>query len=120
MSDTCSAKPPVGKSPGDVVAIGADDEVPAVAKSPGDVDATPAVVKSPARAETASKQVKAIADRNRFMGCLLKIRVDDARFVTSIVNTTVSGSSWQGLGRQLVFARTLPVSLHSYRKVILP
>ena len=37
----------------------------------------------------------------------LKIRVDDARFVTSIENTTVSGSSWQGLGRQLVFGSLL-------------
>jgi hypothetical protein len=103
--DTCSAKPAVGKSPGDVVPVGAGDETPAVGKSPGDVN--PAVGKSPAKAETASKQVKAIADSNRFMGCLLKFRVDDARFVTSIENTTVSGSSWQGFRRQLVFGSLL-------------
>jgi hypothetical protein len=78
--------------------------MPAVGKSPGEVN--PAVGRSPAKAETASKQVKAIADSNRFMGGLLKFRVDDARFVTSIVNTTVSGSSWQGFRRRLVFART--------------
>jgi hypothetical protein len=56
---------------------------PPVGKFPGGVDVTPAVVKSPARAEKASTQVKAIADRNRFMSCLLKFRVDDARFLTS-------------------------------------
>ena len=105
MSDICSAKPLVGKSPGDVVPVGAGDETPPVGRSPGEGE--PPVGKSPANAETASAQVKAIADRNRFMGCLLKIRVDDARFVTSIVNTTVSGSSWQGLRRQLVFGSLL-------------
>ena len=72
VSDTCSAKPPVGKSPGDVVSVGAGDETPPVGRSPGEGDVKPPVGKSPANAETASTQVKAVADRNRFIGCLLK------------------------------------------------
>ena len=77
-SDTSSAKPAVVESPGDVVPVGAVDVTPPVGKSSGDGDIRPPVGRKPAEAETASRQVKAIADRNRFMSCLLLRRAKPA------------------------------------------
>jgi hypothetical protein len=69
--DTSSAKPPVCKSAGDVVSAGEVDVTPPVGSWPGVVAVKPLVGRKPAEAEAANKQVKAIADRNRFMSCLL-------------------------------------------------
>lgn len=80
-SDTWSAKPLVGNSPGEVAPLGAGDVTPPVGNSPGDGDVEPPVGNSPAKVETESTNVRANAPKNRFI-TFFSFDVEDARFLT--------------------------------------